>query len=177
MNTEMNTLTSSPAPETIDARLGRFKEWRDSLPLQDISLLAARLGLAWIFIYHGAGTLFGAFGGVGLHRTAVFFATTAHLHPGMLFAVLNGAIEFFGGIAIGLGILSRLAGLALVGDMVIAMATVTFSQGFESSAAGPGYELNVALAVLALVVALQGPGRISVDALFTRGGHQPATLR
>lgn len=173
----MNTMTTSPAGETIDGRVQHFKEWRDSLPLQDISLLAARLGLAWIFVYHGAGTLFGAFGGVGLHRTANYFATTAHLHPGMLFAVLNGVIEFFGGIAVGLGILSRLAGLALVGDMVIAMATVTFQQGFESSAAGSGYELNVALAVLALVVALQGPGRIALDALFARGGLQAAALR
>ncbi len=173
----MTTMTTVPAPDTIDTPIRRFKEWRDSLPLQDVSLLAARLGLAWIFIYHGAGTLFGAFGGVGLHRTAVFFASTAHLHPGILFAVLNGVVEFFGGIAIGLGILSRLAGLALVGDMVIAMATVTFSQGFESSAAGSGYELNVALAVLALVVALQGPGRFALDALLTRHALEPATLR
>ncbi len=130
--------------------------------------MVARFGLAWVFIYHGSGTLFGSFNGLGLHRTAVFFATSAHLHPGMFFAVVNGIVEFFGGIAVGLGVLSRLAGLALVGDMVVAMITVTFHNGFISSAAGSGYELNVALAALAAAVALVGPGRVSLEALLSR---------
>ncbi len=56
-----------------------------------------RIGLAWIFIYHGAGTLFGAFGRGGIHPQAVYFAHVAHLHPGTFFAVLGGIIEFFGG--------------------------------------------------------------------------------
>jgi uncharacterized membrane protein YphA (DoxX/SURF4 family) len=48
--------------------------------------------------------------------------------------------------------------------MVIAMVTVTFGNGIVSSAAGSGYELNVALAALALVVAILGTGRLSLDA-------------
>jgi putative oxidoreductase len=56
----------------------------------------------------------------------LFYADTAHLRPGLFFAVLGGTIEFFGGIAIGVGLLSRLAALAVFGDMVIAMITVTF---------------------------------------------------
>ena len=55
------------------------------------------MALAWIFVYHGAGTLFGAFGGSGIHPQAVYFAHVAHLRPGTFFAVLGGIIECFGG--------------------------------------------------------------------------------
>jgi putative oxidoreductase len=150
------------------ARVERVLALRDAPALRDVALLCVRIALAWIFIYHGAGTLFGAFGGPGLHRQAEFFSSVAHLHPGMFFAVLNGIIEFFGGIAVGIGLLGRLAALALVGDMVVAMATVSFANGIVSNAAGSGYEINLALTALALTVLLLGCGRISVDALVGR---------
>ncbi len=142
----------------------RALELRSAPAVRDGALAAARVALAWLFIYHGASTLFGAFHGAGIHRMAVFFSTVAHLHPGTFFAVLNGITEFFGGIAVGVGLLSRLAAVGLFFDMVIAMATVTFGNGIVSNAVGSGYELNVALAGLALVVAFLGAGRISVDA-------------
>ena len=124
--------------------------------------------MAWIFIYHGAGTLFGAFGQSGLHGHAIFFANVAHLHPGTFFAVLSGVIEFFGGIAVGLGVLGRLAASALVGDMIIATATVTWHNGLVSNAAGSGYEVNLALAALALVIVFLGTGRFSLDAYLRK---------
>ncbi len=133
---------------------------------RDIALLVVRISLAWIFVYHGAGTLFGAFGQAGIHGHAVFFANVAHLHPGTFFAVLSGVIEFFGGLGVGVGLLGRLAAAALVGDMVIAMATVTWRNGIVSNAAGSGYEINVALAALALVIVIMGTGRFSLDVAF-----------
>ncbi len=149
---------------TSDARLAR-----------DIALLGIRIGLAWIFIYHGASTLFGAFGSQGIHGQTVFFATVAHLHPAKFFAVLSGIIEFFGGIGVGLGVLGRLAAAGLFGDMVIAMATVTWQNGIVSAAPGGGYELNVALAVLALAIVILGTGRFSLDvvlaSLYRRWRH------
>src|SRR5580658_9577747 len=94
----------------------------------DLALIAVRIALAWIFIYYGGGKLFGWFdtSPSGIHQTSLFFAHTAHLHPGGFFAVLGGVIEFGGGIAVALGLGSRLAGLALFGDMVMAMITVTW---------------------------------------------------
>lgn len=136
---------------------------REAPLARDIALLVVRIALAWIFIYHGAGTLFGAFGQSGLHGHAIFFANVAHLHPGTFFAVLSGVIEFFGGIAVGLGVLGRLAASALVGDMIIATATVTWHNGLVSNAAGSGYEVNLALAALALVIVFLGTGRFSLD--------------
>jgi putative oxidoreductase len=141
-------------------RLGAVKEARLT---RDVALLGARVALAWVFVYHGAATLFGAFGGPGVHKASIFYGTVAHLHPATFFTVLGGSIEFFGGIAVGLGICGRLAGAGLAGDMAIAMITVTFANGIASSAPGGGYELNLALAALAFVVALLGTGRYSLD--------------
>jgi uncharacterized membrane protein YphA (DoxX/SURF4 family) len=49
--------------------------------------------------------------------------------------------------------------------MVMAMITVTWATGINSSTTPPGYQLNLALAVLALIVALLGAGRFSLDAV------------
>jgi putative oxidoreductase len=132
------------------------------------ALAAVRIVLAWIFIYYGAGKLFGAFNGPGIHRTALYFSTTAHLHPGGFFAVLGGIVEFGSGVALALGLGSRLAGLALFGDMVLAMITVTWATGIASTTTPPGYQLNMALAVLGLVAVVFGSGRFSLDALIER---------
>ena len=134
----------------------------------DLALVAVRTALAWIFIWYGAGKLFGAWNGPGLHQSALFFSNTAHLHPGGLFAVLGGVIEFGGGISLVLGLGARLAGLALFGDMVMAMITVTWVNGINSESLTPGYDLNMALCVLALVVVVFGAGRFSIDALAER---------
>jgi uncharacterized membrane protein YphA (DoxX/SURF4 family) len=58
--------------------------------------------------------------------------------------------------------------VSLLGDMVIAMITVTFSHGVIGNSSGSGYELNIALAALALVIALLGTGRFSLDAVLRK---------
>jgi len=137
----------------------------------DVALLAVRIALAWVFIYYGAAKLFGAFPGGGphgIHQTALYMSQTAHLRPGELFALLAGLIEFGGGVAMALGFCTRLAGLALFGDMVMATVTVTWATGLSSATSPPGYQLNLALGALALAAALVGAGRYSIDALISR---------
>ncbi|HTW10147.1 MAG TPA: DoxX family protein [Acidimicrobiales bacterium] len=148
-----------------DELLQRALALRGTPALKDGALVAARTALAWLFIYHGGGTLFGAFHGPGISRQAAFFSTYAGLHPGTFFAYLNGLTEFFGGLALAFGLMSRMAAFGLVCDMIIAMITVTWGNGIVSSAVGSGYELNVALAALAVVIVLFGAGRISLDYL------------
>jgi putative oxidoreductase len=163
------------ATATVPTRTPRNRDYvgmlfsvRPASPAADLGLLAARIALAWIFVYYGAGKLFGAFNGPGIHRTALYMSNVAHLHPGGFFAVLGGLIEFGSGLAMAAGLLSRLAGLALFGDMVLAMITVTWATGINSTNPPPGYQLNLALSVLALVVALLGAGRFSLDAVVGR---------
>jgi putative oxidoreductase len=137
----------------------------------DVALLGVRIALAWIFIYYGAAKLFGAFPGGGphgIHQTALFMSKTAHLRPGKFFAVVGGLIEFGGGLAMALGLCTRLAGLALFGDMVMATITVSWATGINSTTNPPGYQLNLAVAALAVVTALAGAGRFSADALIAR---------
>jgi putative oxidoreductase len=145
----------------------------------DAALVACRIALAWIFIYYGAGKLFGAFNGPGIHATAIYFSQAAHLHPGGLFAVVGGLTEFGGGVLVAIGLGTRLAGVALFGDMVMAMITITWSTGInpiqttpaeiaQRIGPGPGYQLNLAVAVLAIVMAIFGAGRLSLDALIER---------
>jgi putative oxidoreductase len=134
----------------------------------DCLLIVVRTVLAWVFIYHGARRLFGWFDGPGLEASAHYFANTAGLHPGKLFALLGGLIEFGGGIAIAFGFLSRLAGAGIFVDMMMAIVTVTWSNGINATGTKSGYELNLALGVLALVIAVFGAGRFSVDALLER---------
>jgi len=151
-----------------------FETSTTGLPV-DVALLAVRIALAWIFIYYGAAKLFGAFPGAGLHglqQTALYMSQTAHLRPGEFFAVLAGLIEFGGGIAMALGLCTRLAGLALFGDMVMATITVTWATGISSTSAPPGYQLNLVLAALALTATLIGAGRFSIDAVIARALSQ-----
>lgn len=147
----------------------------------DVALLAVRIALAWVFIYYGSAKLFGAFPGEGphgIHETGLFMAHTAHLRPGEFFAVLSGVTEFSSGIAMAVGFCTRLAGLALVGDMVVAMITVTWVTGINSISSPPGYQVNLALAVLALVAALVGAGRFSIDAVGARAlGRRVESLK
>jgi putative oxidoreductase len=143
-----------------------FRETRDRTETRDLALLIVRAGLAWIFIYHGAGTLFGAFHQAGVHGETVYFQAN-HLRPAEFFSYVDGLTQFIGGIFVAVGVFGRLAGLALAGDMIGAMVTITFAQGL----AGPdglGYQLNLALIISSLVIALLGTGRISLDELLRR---------
>ena len=71
--------------------------------------------------------------------------------------MLGGLIEFGGGIALALGLFSRLAGLAIFGDMMMAIITVTWANGINATGGNAGYELNLALGVLALVPPSSAP--------------------
>ena len=82
------------------------------------------------------------------------------------FCNLSGVPE--GGPCAPFGFFARLAGAAIFGDMMIAIVTVTWADGINATGGQAGYELNLALGVLALMIAFFGAGRFSVDALLER---------
>ena len=164
----METTTTSHRRDGVRAGLALLFRTDPTVLGTDVAVVPVRIALVWIFAYYGAGKLFGWFNGPGIHRTATFFSETAHLHPGGFFAVLGGIIEFGGAVALAFGLLSRLAALALLGDQVIAMITVTWAHGINSLSATPGYEFNVALAAMTLVIVGLGAGRPSLDAVIGR---------
>src|SRR5690606_584955 len=106
------------------------------------SALALRLPLGIIFAAHGAQKLFGWFGGYGLEGTGQWMESIG-LGPGVLMAALSGSAEFFGGLALILGLLTRPAALVLAGTMVVAILSVHIGNGLFMS--NNGYEFGLAL--------------------------------
>jgi putative oxidoreductase len=155
--------TTTPGARGLLARVVRT---RPATLEVDVALLVVRIALAWIFIYNGGAKAFGWWNGPGIDGTADFMSDTAHLNPGGFFAVLVCVIELGAAIALILGLGSRLAALVLVGDQIVAVITVNWTNGIEQL--NGGYELNIALIALALVMVFMGAGRYSVDAIVER---------
>ena len=88
--------------------------------------------------------------------------------------MFGGIIELGGAVAMVLGVGSRFAGAALFGDQVMAMITVTWANGINSLTNTPGYEFNITLATLALVITLLGAGRFSADHLIVQKWFVPS---
>jgi putative oxidoreductase len=128
-------------------------------------VLALRIFVGIIFAAHGAQKLFGWFGGGGLDGTGQFFGSVG-LNPGYLMALLAGLAEFFGGLALVVGLLVRPAAAALAFAMLVAIFSVHWTKGFF--AAGGGYEYALALFAASLSLLLSGAGRFSVDRVITR---------
>ncbi|WP_407316148.1 DoxX family protein [Pseudomonas sp. nanlin1] len=128
-------------------------------------LTLVRLCVGIIFMAHGSQKLFGLFGGYGLSGTAQWMESIG-LAPGLLMALLSGSAEFFGGLALVIGLLVRPAAAALAATLVVAIATVHLHNGLFM--ANNGYEFALALLGGALAVLVEGAGRWSLDRAITR---------
>ncbi|MGV8836610.1 DoxX family protein [Cellvibrio sp.] len=127
------------------------------------SALALRLPLGIIFAAHGAQKLFGWFGGYGLDGTGKWMASIG-LEPGVLLAALSGSAEFFGGLFLILGLLTRPSALVLAVTMVVAIFSVHINNGLFMS--NNGYEFGLALLAGALSLLISGGGRASADSII-----------
>lgn len=122
--------------------------------------LALRIPVGIIFAAHGAQKLFGWFGGYGLEGTGHFFDSVG-LQPGALMALLAGLAEFFGGLALVLGVLVRPAAASLAFAMLIAVFAVHWGKGFFMTTGGIEYALALFAASVSLL--FTGAGRLSFD--------------
>lgn len=122
----------------------------------DWALLAARIALGIIFMAHGAQKLFGSFGGPGLSGVVQMMGPVGYL---------VAIAEFFGGMGILLGFLSRFSAASLIGVMLGAIAMVHARNGFFLGAK-PGFEFNLALIGLLATVLIAGPGRLSLGRML-----------
>lgn len=130
--------------------------------------LALRVPAGIIFAAHGAQKLFGAFGGYGLEGTGQFFETIG-LTPGYLMALLAGGAEFFGGLALILGLLVRPSAAVLAFTMLIAIVTVHWDKGLFI--ANNGYEFGLALLAISVALVFSGAGSFSVDQTLSRSSR------
>lgn len=119
-----------------------------------------RVPVGSILAAHGAQKLFGWFGGNGLAGTAQWLSSMG-IEPGYLMALLAGGAEFFGGLALVIGLLTRPAALVAAFTMLVAIFSVHIGNGLF--AADGGYEYALTLFVALIALAVQGGGYLSVD--------------
>ncbi len=127
--------------------------------------LVLRLALAGVMLPHGAQKLLGTFGGHGWSGTMGFLTGTVGLPAPLAAAVI--LLEFFGPLLLLVGLATRLVGLAFAGLMIGAIATVHAPNGFfmnwSGSQGGEGFEYHLLAIGIALALAIQGGGCLSLD--------------
>jgi putative oxidoreductase len=123
-----------------------------------------RIVSGFLFMQHGAQKLFGFFGGFGGEpgNTAALFSLMG----------LAGVLEFFGGIAILLGLFTRQVAFVLSGQMAVAYFMAHVPGGFWPIM-NHG-ELAALYCFLFLFFAAAGGGDFSVDGMRKKGGGQAA---
>src|SRR5262245_53868045 len=128
-------------------------------PVIDVALLLIRIAVGVIFAAHGSQKMFGAFGGPGLAEIVKMMGPIGYL-------VAIG--EFFGGLGLIFGFLTRFSAASLIVIMCGAIAMVHAENGFflghgpDSTLAKAGFEYNIALIGLLAPILLAGPGRYAI---------------
>ncbi|MFH7599744.1 DoxX family membrane protein [Streptomyces racemochromogenes] len=125
---------------------------------RDAGLLLLRLVLGLTVAAHGTQKLFGWFGGGGISGSGRFFTSVGY-PAGDTMAALAGLTETLGGLGLAAGLLTPLAGAAVTGTMINALAV----HGAGAFFAPKGMEYELLLAAAAAALTLTGPGRHALD--------------
>lgn len=117
--------------------------------------LILRLALGVIFVAHGYPKLFKNFGGT------VQFFESINIKPAKFWVVIVGVSEFFGGLALILGIFTQIAALLIAAVKVVAtvyVKKIKFKKGLVN-----GYEFDLILLAASLALVFLGPGAFAFD--------------
>ena len=125
--------------------------------------LILRVPTGIILAAHGAQKLFGWFGGYGLEGTGQWMASIG-LETGYLMALMAGGAEFFGGLALIFGLLTRPAALVAAFTLLVAILSVHIGNGLFMS--NGGYEFGLSLLAATAALVIQGGGHLSLDKLL-----------
>lgn len=141
----------------------------------DWALLVIRVVVGGIFVVHGAQKLFGAFGGPGLSAVVQMMGPLGYL-------VTIG--EFFGGLGLIFGFLSRFSAASIILIMLGAIGMVHGKFGFfmnwAGNQAGEGFEYHLLAIGALLPIVIAGPGRLAVGRFLplpkVAGDQRPLTV-
>lgn len=128
-------------------------------------LAVLRIVVGLTFMAHGAQKLFGWFGGYGLAGVGQWMESIG-LTPGYLMALLAGSGEFFGGLALVIGLVVRPAAAVLAVVSLVAMFSVHWAHGFFIT--NNGYEYALALLAVNVALLVDGAGKWSLDGRLCR---------
>ena len=128
-----------------------------------------RLVLGIVFFAHGAQKMLGWFGGYGFSGTMAYFTGPAHIPT--VFAFLAIAAEFFGGLGLMFGFLTRIAAFGISVNMLVAIATVHSTSGFfmnwTGTQKGEGFEYHLLVLAMTAFLMVRGAGAFSLDRALT----------
>jgi putative oxidoreductase len=159
MPTDMTPPAAPGRPGTICPALARLYR-----PFEPFAWPAIRIAAGACLVPHGAQKMFGAFGGRGLAATMEGFGRTG-FEPGWLWGSLVAGTEFFGGLLIALGLLTRPAAFAAAVLMAVAL-TRHLDRGFFWGQGG--WEYPAMWLVVLAAIAVRGGGRFSLDRAIGR---------
>src|SRR6266436_4443424 len=129
-----------------------------------------RLVLGIVFFAHGAQKLLGWFGGPGFSGSMGLFIGYLHIPAPLAFLAI--AAEFFGGLGLIIGFLTRIAAFGIVVNMVLAIALVHAPFGFfmnwQGTQQGEGIEFHLLAIAIGLGVLISGSGPLSIDRSLSR---------
>jgi putative oxidoreductase len=128
-----------------------------------------RLVLGLVFFAHGAQKMLGWFGGFGFSGTMGYFTGSMHIPAPLAFLAI--AAEFFGGLGLILGFLTRIAAFGIAVNMVVAIITVHSAFGFfmnwNGTQKGEGFEYHLLVLAMTAFLIIRGAGAVSVDRALT----------
>jgi putative oxidoreductase len=129
-----------------------------------------RLVLGVVFFAHGAQKMLGWFGGYGFTGTMGFFTQMMHIPAPLAFLAI--CAEFFGGLGLLVGLLSRVAAFGIAMNMLVAIFTVHIHNGFFANwtgqQKGEGFEYHLLALALLLIVMIKGGGALSIDRALSK---------
>ena len=139
-----------------------------------------RFVLGLVFFAHGAQKMLGWFGGYGFSGTMAYFTGPAHI-PAVL-AFLAIAAEFFGGLGLMFGFLTRIAAFGISVNMLVAITMVHGAFGFfmnwTGAQKGEGFEYHLLVLAMTAFLMIRGAGAFSIDRAITMASPaEPSRVR
>jgi len=134
----------------------------------DLTLTLLRLVLGVVFLAHGAQKMLGWFGGGGYSATMGFFTQTLGIPAA--FAFLAICAEFFGGLGLILGLLTRVAAFGVACVMLVAMRMHLangFFMNWYGNQKGEGFEFHLLALAIQIALIVRGGGALSLDRVLS----------
>ena len=162
-------------PRRISAEKVRFPVLRTLMATNhNVATAILRLVLGLMYFGHSLQKMMGWLGGYVFSGTMSF--PPGPLHSPTAIAAITIAVEFFGGMGLVFGFLTRIIATGVAVNVVVAILTVDSNYGFFINGLGTqneaGFEFHLLVLAITLFLLMQGSGAASVDGVLFPSARQ-----